>query len=119
MENMFETHTVTIYSVEKWNEFKNTDKYLAEWDGTLILTDELIEAIKKDVHKNPEEYRNVDLNSRESCIKYWTEGDYVDFYTYEKWGSSDHLLGWSKTFEAEFTTQSGDKMVAVGIYICN
>lgn len=113
MENMFktETHSISVYSVEKWEEFKNTDKYLIEWDGTLILTDELIEVIKEDVHENPEEYKNVDLNSRESCIKYWTEGDDVDFYTYETWKSD-----WAKIFEAKFTTPSGDKVVAVGRY---
>lgn len=111
--NSSSTHSLTICTAKQWEEFKTTDKYLADWDGELFLVDELIEVMKKEAIEHPNWYEDIDLNNRESCIEYLTEDDY---FTYETWGSYDKWSDWAEAYEEEFTTPSGDKMVAFGAY---
>lgn len=111
--NSSSTHSLTIMPQDKWNEFKTTDKWLADWDGELYLVDDLIEEMKEEKEKYHNYYKNVDLNDRQSCIDYLTENDY---YTYDTWGEHDTWSYWAETYVEEFETPSGDKMVAVGAY---
>lgn len=117
--NSSSTHTLTIYTAKKWNEFKAGNKYLADWYGELFLIDDLIEEMKKKAIKDPELYKDVDLNDRASCIEFLVEEDkwgYSNYFTYETWGSYDKWSDWAESYEEKFTTPSGDKMVAVGAY---
>lgn len=117
--NSSSTHSLTICTAEQWNEFKTTDKYLADWDGELFLVDELIEVMKIKATEHPERYKDVDLNNRESCIEHLTKENRwggADYFTYETWGSYDEWSEWAEAYVEEFTSPSGDKMVAVGAY---
>ena len=69
--NSSSTHSLTICTAEQWNEFKTTDKYLADWDGELFLVDELIEVMKIKAVEHPERYKDVDeLRLRFSALLY-------------------------------------------------
>lgn len=110
--NSSSTHSLTIMTQEKWDEFKTTDKWLADWDGELYLVDDLIKEMKEAAKNNPEDYKEVDLNDRKSCIEFLTESDW---FTYDMWGTYE----WSNYLECytqRFETPSGDKMIAVGYY---
>ena len=108
--NSSSTHSLTIMTQDQWKEFEKTDKWLADYSGKLHLVDDLIPMIKK-------YYPEVDCNDRQACIDFLTNPEECDerYYTYDTWGN----FGWwesFQTYEEEFETPSGDKMIAVGIY---
>lgn len=122
--NSSSSHSLSITTQEKWNEFKTTDKYLAEWDGTLCLVDDLIEEMKKAAEQDVDiriscEVHNVDFNDRASCIKYLTRStgnwSHADYFTYENWGGWE-WSDWAESDVTYFETPSGDKMVAIAAY---
>lgn len=110
--NSSSTHSIIIMTADKWDEFKKTDKYLADWDGELYLVDDLI----ADMKKWPDLYENVDLSNREACVEYLTGGGGSDFFTYENWVTYDKLSNLAKAEVKHFESPSGDKMVAVCTY---
>lgn len=117
--NSSSTHSLAIMTQEKWNEFKTTDKYLAEWDGTLYMVEELIEKYKQLANQYPAIYKIDRLTTREDWIKYLTkpgEWGQANYFTYETWGDYDIWSDWAESYVEEFETPSGDKMVAVGGY---
>lgn len=114
--NSSSSHSITIMTADKWDDFKNTDKYLADWEGKLYLVDDLIDGMKD----NPDAYEGVDLSNREECIKYLTEsGDEwgcAEYFTYETWGEYDEWSDWAEVDVERFESPSGDKMVVVCTY---
>lgn len=117
--NSSSSHSLTIMTQDKWNEFETTDKWLADWDGELKLVDDLIERMKEEAEKYPDLYKDVDLNDRQSCINYLTspKGRWGsrDYYTYDTWGDYE-WSDWAECYVEKFETPSGDKLVAVGAY---
>lgn len=107
--NSSSSHTITIMAEDKWNDFENTDKYLADWEGNLYLVDDLIKMMKN----NPNVYDGVDLSSREECIKYLTKNE--EYFTYKTWGDYD-WSDWAEVDIEHFESPSGDKLVAVCTY---
>lgn len=117
--NSSSSHSLTILTKEKWDDFENTDKYLAAFDGNLYLVDDLIKEMKEDAKKNPSRYENiVDLNDRASCINF-LRSDLDRYYTFEEWGEYDVWSDCLESYAESFTTPSGDEMIAVGYYGCD
>lgn len=119
--NSSSSHTITIMTADKWDDFKNTDKYLADWEGQLYLVDDLIDGIKDNPDAYPDVYEdNVDLSNREKCIKYLTKPHhgwaYAEYFTYETWGEYDKWSDWAEVDVERFESPSGDKMVVVCTY---
>lgn len=110
--NSSSTHSITIMTADKWDEFKKTDKYLADWDGKLYLVDDLI----TDMKERPDLYKDVDLSNKETCVEYLTGGRRPDYFTYENWGEYDKWANWAEAEVKHFESPSGDKMVAVCTY---
>lgn len=110
--NSSSTHSLTINTAKQWEEFKTTDKYLANWDGELFLVDDLIK------NELADQSETIDLSDREACIKALTKRDRWDdaeYFTYEDWGTYE-WSDWAEVDVQKFKTPSGDEMVAVACY---
>lgn len=115
--NSSSSHSLTIMEASKWEEFKTTDKYLADWYGKLFLVEDVIEKYKGLAKEYPNSYDIKNLKTKEDWIKYLTKPSswgQANYFTYKTWGEYDVWSDWAESYVEHFTTPSGDKMVAVG-----
>ena len=58
------------------------------------------------------EYENPQFIKREDAPEGWEEDEYPDYQTYDGYFDTEML----ESFEEEYTTKSGDKIVVFGLY---
>ena len=113
--NSSSVHSITMCTADEYRDFANGDKWYIEYD--FGLPDEW----RGKTWITPQEAR--DLMIKKAKEKGWDENpaDMTDeefLKEYGDWFTSIDTLGngWFETFEAEYTTPSGEKVVAFGYY---
>lgn len=84
--NSSSTHSLTICTKEEYEKFKNSELFLNIWKHKLLRKDEVAEENIED----------------------------QEIFTYEKY--QKYAKDWEDTFEEEYITPSGDKIVVFGYY---
>ena len=100
--NSSSTHSLIICSDEEFEKFKNGELYMDSYSGKLLSEDQIIESEKKwhkDEILSDEELLEIALGDGQySNYLHYLNNEYLEYY------------------EREFTTKSGDKIVAFGLY---
>jgi len=104
--NIFETnsssvHSLTMCSSEEYQRWKNGELFFHKYENKFYTKEELINILPKDI--------STDLNDEETQEHLNDEG----IYTFESYNDS---LENYEDFRREYTTKSGEKVVAFGYY---
>lgn len=105
--NSSSTHSITMCTSSQYDEWKNGELYWSRWSGCFISKSEVEEKLAKDREsyfaRYPECSEEDFLNDFLDEEGYYTFKDYCEKIDYE-------------TFHDEFTTASGETVVAFGYY---
>lgn len=117
--NSSSTHSLNICTKEEFENWKNDPDlcYIGEawgyftpknFEGRNFVTKEEVQ----NAADKTDEYKNV--NMFDEPEDYWSEtpAEEENIYTYETWCENEYLTNYTEYF----TTPSGDKMVAFGVY---
>ena len=105
--NSSSTHSITIVSKEDYDKWDKGELLLADGDS-LVTKEEAVAELKEDkwFNKNNPDFDFTDKDEVNDAL---SENDYK---TSEQYFEDEYL----ETFESNFTTKNGDKVVAFGKY---
>jgi len=107
--NSSSTHSITLCMKDDFKKWKNGKMYWHRWNNKLVSKEELEDKFLKE---NPEVSRE-DIDFKNKFEKYLNDGDKM-YYTYEEFNDYDYIE--YETYENEFTTPTGEEVVAFGYY---
>ena len=99
--NSSSTHSITLCSKEDYAAWKKGRMFLDISAGKIITREEAMKEIKD---------LNVDIADKEEIEDYLRD---CEIYTYKDYNGDEY-----EYFEEDFTTKSGDKVIAFGRYSC-
>jgi hypothetical protein len=105
--NSSSTHSITLCSNEDYERWENGELYFSEdynCEEQFVTKEEAVEILKGKSYNS-----DVNFEDEEEVSELISDSD---FYTYDRYMSSDYL----ETFSRSFTTKSGDEVVAFGKY---
>lgn len=130
--NSSSTHTLTICSKDDFNKWEKGEVFWVDNDWDKLHTDKKFvtpEELEELAEKyNEEQQKRIDsgdkfahtvdidklLNEPHCCDRYWdTERSNLEVYTMDDWYGRHSNL---ETYERDFTSPSGDEMVAFGAF---
>ena len=122
--NSSSTHSLTMCSEDEYNKWKKGELLFHKWNNEFKTKEQILEDAKKTREEYLEKQKNgetlyhfeeeyIKAKTDEELMKLvYDEEDQEDWYTYDKYWDSIDL----ETYEDEYTTESGEKVIAFGYY---
>ena len=122
--NSSSTHSITMCSEDEYNKWRNGELLYKRWEGDFYSKNQIIELArekKKEYLKKKENGETIyhfyedyiNANTDEDLYKAeYSEDDDSEYYTYDRFWDEIDL----ETYEEEYTTKNGEKVIAFGYY---
>lgn len=106
--NSSSTHSICICPIEDYEKFKNGELFYKNYDDELVTKQKVIDYLTPLVDLDEVDFNTLDTEGFKDLLEELGEREYT---TFEGLGFDEY-----ETFENEYTTKKGDKIVAFGFY---
>lgn len=121
--NSSSTHSITMCSEDEYDKWKNGELFYKRWDGEFYTKEQIIEKARirkkeciekqekgESIYRYEEKYMKAETDEELYEVEYDEEEyqNYDDFW--------DYIESEYETFEDNYTTKNGEKIIAFGYH---